>query len=168
MIYTHLDSPVGRLLLAGDGERLRLISFPGGTRRRTAEAGWRLDPAPFAEAIAQLRAYFSAELRDFSLPLDPQGTAFQRSVWDALLEIPYGATASYGEIARRIDRPKASRAVGAANGDNPLPIVVPCHRVIGASGKLTGFGGGLEIKAALLALERSNRPGGQASFAFSA
>ncbi len=168
MIYTHLDSPVGRLLLAGDGERLRLISFPGGTRRRTAEAGWRLDPAPFAEATAQLRAYFSAELRDFSLPLDPQGTAFQRSVWDALLEIPYGATASYGEIARRIDRPKASRAVGAANGDNPLPIVVPCHRVIGASGKLTGFGGGLEIKAALLALERSNRPGGQASFAFSA
>ena len=85
-----------------------------------------------------------------------------------MLEIPYGATASYGEIARRIDRPKASRAVGAANGDNPLPIVVPCHRVIGANGKLTGFGGGLEIKAALLALERSNRPGGQASFAFSA
>ncbi len=168
VIYTHLDSPVGRLLLAGDGERLRLISFPGGTRRRTAEAGWRLDPAPFAEATAQLRAYFSAELRDFSLPLDPQGTAFQRSVWDALLEIPYGATASYGEIARRIDRPKASRAVGAANGDNPLPIVVPCHRVIGSSGKLTGFGGGLEVKAALLALERGNRTGGQTSFAFSA
>ncbi len=168
MIYTHLDSPVGRLLLAGDGERLRLISFPGGTRRREAEAGWRPDPTPFAEAVAQLRAYFALELRDFSLPLEPEGTAFQRSVWDALLEIPYGATASYGEIARRIDRPKASRAVGAANGDNPLPIVVPCHRVIGASGKLTGFGGGLEIKAALLALERSNRPGGQASFAFSA
>ena len=163
-----MDSPVGRLLLAGDGERLMVISFPSGHKRREAESDWTHDPTPFAEAIAQLRSYFSGELKDFSLPLDAKGTAFQRSVWDALLQIPYGATASYGEIAQRIGRPKASRAVGAANGDNPLPIVVPCHRVIGSSGKLTGFGGGLDVKAKLLELERENRPGAQASFTFTA
>ncbi len=104
--------------------------------------------------MRQLEAYFAGELTDFSLALAPRGTPFQLSVWQALREIPYGATRSYGELARAIGRPKASRAVGAANGSNPLPIVVPCHRVIGSSGKLTGFGGGLEAKAILLSLEQ--------------
>lgn len=163
-----MDSPVGRLLLAGDGDQIKLISFPSGNKCRQAEPEWTAEAGPFGETIAQLRAYFAGELADFELPLAPEGTDFQRSVWDALLKIPYGATVSYGEIARAIGRPKASRAVGAANGDNPIPIVVPCHRVIGSTGKLTGFGGGLEIKATLLDLERRHRPQRetQASFAF--
>ena len=101
----------------------------------------------------QLRAYFAGELRDFDLPLAPRGTAFQQSVWDALLEIPYGATTTYSELAATIGRPSACRAVGAANGRNPLAVIVPCHRVIGAAGALTGYGGGLERKRMLLALE---------------
>ena len=104
--------------------------------------------------MRQLNAYFARELEDFDLPLAPPGTAFQLEVWAALRAIPYGETVTYGELARRIGRPRASRAVGAANGANPLPIVVPCHRVVGADGSLTGFGGGLPIKSALLALER--------------
>lgn len=168
MFYTHMDSPVGRLLLAGDGEKISLISFPTGHKTKEAKPEWVADTAPFAEAIRQLGAYFAGELTDFDLPLAPKGTDFQRNVWSALLEIPYGATVTYGEIAKAIDRPKASRAVGAANGDNPIPIVVPCHRVIGSTGKLTGFGGGLPVKATLLELERRHRPQAQVqeSFAF--
>jgi methylated-DNA-[protein]-cysteine S-methyltransferase len=109
--------------------------------------------APFREVIAQLEAYFAGELRRFDLPLAPEGTPFQREVWSALTAIPYGETVSYGELARRLGRPAASRAVGAANGQNPIPIVIPCHRVIGADGSLTGFGGGLAIKRRLLDLE---------------
>ena len=105
-------------------------------------------------AAAQLRAYFAGELHDFDLPLGGEGTAFQRIVWRALTTIPYGATRSYGEVARAIGRPSASRAVGAANGKNPIPIIVPCHRVIGASGELTGYAGGMTIKKQLLELER--------------
>jgi len=156
MFYSHTDSPIGRLLLAGDEVGIRLISFPTGSRARSAEAGWREDAAPFAETVRQLRAYFAGELQEFDLPLAPQGTPFQLSVWQALRRIPYGETVSYGAIAEAVGRPSASRAVGAANGANPLPIVVPCHRVIGSTGKLTGFGGGLDTKAALLALEREH------------
>ncbi len=154
MYYSHTDSPVGRLLLAGDAAGLRLIGFPTGKGRRAPEPDWRQDDAPFREAVRQLEAYFAGALTDFSLELAPRGTPFQLAVWRALSEIPYGETRSYGELARAIGRPKASRAVGAANGSNPLPIVVPCHRVIGSSGKLTGFGGGLAAKAILLSLEQ--------------
>ncbi len=156
MYYNHMDSPIGRLLLAGDEDGISLISFPTGSRARAAETGWRKDPGPFVEAERQLGAYFAGELTEFDLPLAPRGTPFQLSVWRALCRIPYGETVSYGAIAQTIGRPSASRAVGAANGANPLPIVVPCHRVIGSTGKLTGFGGGLDTKAALLGLERSH------------
>ena len=154
MYYSHMDSPIGRLLLAGDEGGLRLISFPTGSRTRDVEPGWMENDAPFVEAKRQLVAYFAGELTEFNLPLAPEGTPFQLSVWQALRRIPYGKTVSYGAIAETIGRPSASRAVGAANGANPLPIVVPCHRVIGSTGKLTGFGGGLDTKAALLALEQ--------------
>lgn len=158
MRYTYTDSPVGRLLLAGDASGLRLISFPAGSRARRPAPGWRREDGAFDEAKRQLRAYFDGALTRFDLRLAPAGTPFQLAVWRALRDIPYGETRSYGELARAIGRPTASRAVGAANGANPLPIVVPCHRVIGSSGRLTGFGGGLETKAALLALERKGPP----------
>jgi len=153
-LYWHeLDSPIGRLLLAGDGERLIQVCFQSGPHPQQPADGWVEDGAPFRTAIRQLGEYFAGERRRFELPLAPRGTDFQRRVWRALTEIPYGRTISYGELARRIGNPSASRAVGLANGANPLPIVVPCHRVIGADGSLTGFGGGLPIKRKLLALE---------------
>ena len=157
MKYTYMKSPIGRLLLAGDESGLGLIGFPEGRMVIEPAAAWIEARHVFAEAIRQLEAYFAGELRDFDLPLAPQGTPFQLDVWARLREIPYGQTISYGELAMRIGNPKASRAVGMANGRNPLPIVVPCHRVIGSSGKLTGFGGGLPTKEALLALERGER-----------
>ena len=154
LAYSHYESPVGDLLLAGDGERLHLVSFPVDRYRREPPDGWRRDDAALAEPCRQLKAYFAGELDDFDLPLRFSSTAFQNRVWGALTEIPYGGTASYGAIAARIGRPTASRAVGAANGANPLPIVVPCHRVVGANGDLTGFGGGLPTKRFLLEHER--------------
>jgi methylated-DNA-[protein]-cysteine S-methyltransferase len=152
--YTYTTSPVGRLLLAGEGNALRWLAFAEGREAVEPEPGWEHAEEPFGEAIRQLRCYFSGDLTAFDLPLAPEGTLFQRTVWQALVEIPYGETISYGELARRIGKPSAVRAVGAANGQNPLAIVVPCHRVIGSDGKLTGYGGGLEVKEALLALER--------------
>lgn len=152
--YTHLDSPVGRLLLAAGERGLQLISFPDGRHARQPQPGWREERKPLQPAMGQLRAYFAGELHEFGLVLDPQGTPFQLSVWKRLTEIPYGETISYGELAKRIGNPNASRAVGLANGSNPIPIVIPCHRVIGSNGKLTGYGGGLETKERLLALER--------------
>ncbi len=157
MIYWHeMQSPVGPLLLAGDGKSLSLIYFQAGPHSRRPQTEWAADAKPFRAVVSQLGEYFAGRRREFDLALAPQGTAFQRRVWQALTRIPYGETVSYGELARRIGRPQASRAVGLANGANPLPIVVPCHRVIGADGSLTGFGGGLEIKRKLLALERAN------------
>jgi methylated-DNA-[protein]-cysteine S-methyltransferase len=156
LAYGHLPSPIGTLLLAGDGEALRLISFPEGSRTVGPAEGWRRDDALFACVAAQLRAYFAGELREFDVPLAPDGTGFQAAVWEALRRIPYGETASYGAIAGRIGRPTASRAVGAANGANPIPIIVPCHRVVGSSGSLTGFGGGLGTKRFLLDHERAH------------
>jgi methylated-DNA-[protein]-cysteine S-methyltransferase len=159
--FAYLDSPVGRLLLAGDVDGLTLISFPSGRRPREPSASWTRDDGVLVEAITQLRAYFAGERREFTLPLRPGGTPFQERVWGALCEVPFGATISYGELARRIGQPSAARAVGAANGANPLPIVVPCHRVIGADHTLTGFGGGLPTKRYLLAHEArlTRRPG---------
>lgn len=158
LAYAHLPSPVGTLLLAGDGDALRLISFPEGSRAVSPAEGWRRDEAVFAGVAAQLRAYFASELREFDVPLAPSGTGFQVAVWEALRRIPYGETASYGAVAGRIGRPSASRAVGAANGANPIPIIVPCHRVVGSNGSLTGFGGGVATKRFLLDHERAHGP----------
>ncbi|MGH8218707.1 MAG: methylated-DNA--[protein]-cysteine S-methyltransferase [Steroidobacteraceae bacterium] len=155
MIYWHeMESPVGPLLLAGDGSRIKVIHFRTGPHARRPGHDWVADRLSFEAAIAQLEEYFAGQRQSFDLPLAPEGTDFQRTVWQALTRIPYGETISYGELARRIGKPQASRAVGLANGANPLPIVIPCHRVIGADGSLTGFGGGLDIKRKLLALER--------------
>ncbi len=157
MMYWHqMESPVGPLLLAGDGRKLELISFQAGPHARRAPPTWLASARPFRPVLAQLEEYFAGARREFDLPLAPRGSPFQRAVWQALTRIPYGETVSYGELARRIGHPQASRAVGLANRTNPLPIVVPCHRVIGADGSLTGFGGGLEIKRRLLALERAH------------
>ncbi len=153
MYYRYLATPLGELLLAGDDEAIHLVSFPEGSRRRDPEPDWIFSERPFAEASRQLGAYFDGELRSFDLPLRPSGTAFQLAVLRELQKIPYGTTTSYGEIARRIGRPRAVRAVGHANGRNPIPIVIPCHRVIGSDGRLVGFGGGLPAKEALLRLE---------------
>ena len=155
--YGYLDSPVGPLLVAGDADRVHQISFPSEERSKRLQADWRRDDALFVEAFRQLHAYFAGALTRFDLPLRFAGTAFQNRVWRALCEIPYGETMSYGALASRIGKPTASRAVGAANGANPLPIVVPCHRVIGSDGALTGFGGGIEIKRFLLAHESRRR-----------
>ena len=153
MYYCYQQSPIGDLLLAGDGEALCVIGFPEGSRRRDPEPDWIFNEKPLADARRQLAEYFAGERKSFDLQLRKTGTAFQLRVLDALEEIPYGETVSYADIAERIGQPKAVRAVGSANGRNPLPIVIPCHRVIGKSGDLTGFGGGLDTKEALLRLE---------------
>ena len=153
MYYCYFDSPVGELLLAGDDDALSLVSFPEGSMRRDPEPAWIYNEKPFTAARQQLTEYFAGARREFDLPLKLSGTEFQLSVLHALQQIPYGETTSYSDIAERIGRPKAVRAVGAANGRNPIPIIVPCHRVIGSHGDLTGFGGGLDTKEALLRLE---------------
>ena len=153
MYYCYLDTPIGELLLAGDDDALCLVSFPEGSMRRDPDPDWIYNEKPFALARQQLTEYFAGERREFDLPLKLNGTEFQMSVLQALQQIPYGETTSYADIAERIGRPKAVRAVGAANGRNPVPIIVPCHRVIGSHGELTGFGGGLDTKEALLRLE---------------
>jgi methylated-DNA-[protein]-cysteine S-methyltransferase len=153
--YTYMDTPVGVLMLAGcDDHGLRYISFQCGKGAKGPEPDWAQSAAPFRDAIRQLREYFMGRRTAFDLKLHPKGTPFQRDVWKALLTIPYGETRSYADIARQIGRPRAVRAVGLANGRNPLPIVVPCHRVIGSSGALVGYGGGLPAKQALLDRER--------------
>jgi methylated-DNA-[protein]-cysteine S-methyltransferase len=155
--YRYLDTPIGRLLLARDDAGLREICFEGPAEAGPhvpARVGAGPDDNLFEDVVAQLTEYFAGTRRQFELPLAPAGTPFQQRVWAALLDIPYGQTISYGELAARIGQKSASRAVGLANGRNPLPIVIPCHRVIGANGKLTGYGGGLPIKERLLALER--------------
>jgi methylated-DNA-[protein]-cysteine S-methyltransferase len=148
-LYDIVGSPIGELLLVGDGESLTRLDFGSAH----VHPGWRREPSAFAEARDQLDAYFAGELRTFDLPLAPTGTPFQRQVWDALTAIPYGETTSYGELAESIGRPGSARAVGAANGRNPIAIVVPCHRVIGADRTLTGYAGGLTAKRTLLTLE---------------
>ncbi|MBS0438518.1 MAG: methylated-DNA--[protein]-cysteine S-methyltransferase [Proteobacteria bacterium] len=154
--YDYLDSPVGRLLLVADGQGLRHVAFETGRHPTPVADDWQRGPGALHEARAQLKAYFAGKLREFDLPLAPQGTDFQQRVWLALLRIAYGATASYGDIARAVGEPHASRAVGAANGQNPIAIIIPCHRVIGTNGTLTGYGGGLPNKKFLLDLEQKN------------
>ena len=156
MEYKYIESPIGNLLLAGDMPGLKLIGFPSGNGTVTPDPDWIEDLNCFPEEEKQLGEYFSGERLIFELELEPKGTPFQIAVLDALVQIPYGETRSYRDIAIEIGRPKAMRAVGAANGRNPLPIVIPCHRVIGANGSLTGFGGGLETKTFLLDLEGKN------------
>jgi methylated-DNA-[protein]-cysteine S-methyltransferase len=152
--YGQMESPVGPLLLVADSTGIRRIEFVNGRKPVQPDPRWQADVEPLRETSRQLRAYFARELEAFDLPLAPEGTPFQLTVWKHLCVIPYGETISYGELARRIGNANASRAVGLANGSNPIPIVIPCHRVIGSNGKLTGYGGGLPIKEKLLALER--------------
>lgn len=157
LFFEHVDTPIGTLTLAADADGLRHIEFPD-NRHPVDREGWIPGASGAAAEVLrttreQLREYFEGTRHAFDLPLRPQGTAFQMDVWRMLATIPWGATWSYRDLARAIGKPEAVRAVGAANGRNPLPIVLPCHRVIGADGSLTGFGGGLPIKAALLRLE---------------
>ncbi|WP_344287640.1 methylated-DNA--[protein]-cysteine S-methyltransferase [Streptomyces synnematoformans] len=155
--HTTVDSPVGPLTLVAEGDELTGL-YMTDQRHRPAEEtfGTPADAAdpPFAAVAAQLRAYFAGERTDFDLPLRLAGTPFQQRVWEQLRQIPYGETLSYGELAERVGNPAASRAVGMANGRNPVGIIVPCHRVVGANGSLTGYGGGIDRKKQLLALER--------------
>ncbi|MFI1649890.1 methylated-DNA--[protein]-cysteine S-methyltransferase [Streptomyces avidinii] len=158
--HTVVDSPYGPLtLVATDGVLSGL--YMTGQRHRPAEESFgervTAEEAPFPEVVRQLAAYFAGERTGFDLPLCLEGTDFQRSVWDQLVRIPYGETWSYGELAARLGKPNASRAVGLANGKNPVGIIVPCHRVIGASGGMTGYGGGVDRKVRLLAFEAGGR-----------
>ncbi len=146
-VYDLVESPIGLLLLLGDGESLSGLGFDGGEQ---PHAIGRRCKSAFADARTQLAEYFAGTRQSFDLPLRPAGTSFQQLAWRALTEIPYGATRTYGEQAARLGRPRAARAVGAANGRNPIPIIVPCHRLVGHGGELTGFGGGLERKRYLL------------------
>ncbi len=154
--YRTIDSPIGPLTIAGDdvltNVRMHRQAYPP-----RGEHDWRPDATAFSDVAAQLGAYLAGELVDFDVALRLDGTPFQRRVWSALLDIPYGSTVSYGELAARLGQPNASRAVGLANGRNPIAIIVPCHRVIGSTGALTGYGGGLDRKRALLDLEQAQQ-----------
>jgi methylated-DNA-[protein]-cysteine S-methyltransferase len=161
MYYSYLTSPLGRLLIAGDSAGLRLIHFQRGPQQGRPAPDWHEDQRPLDAALTQLEAYFAGTLRQFTLDLAPQGTPFQQAVWRTLQDIPYGETTSYGALARQLGNPRAARAVGAANGQNPLAVVIPCHRVISSAGKLIGYAGGLDIKQALLTFERRHTTQGR-------
>lgn len=152
-LYSIMESPFGRILIAGRGRGVSLVSFLDGARPAAVGATWAWSGEHFRDVEDQLAAYFRGERTTFDVELDLQGTDFQRRVWRALTRVPYGRTASYAQIAAAVGRPAAVRAVGAANGANPVPIFVPCHRIIGSDGRLTGYRGGVEIKARLLELE---------------
>ncbi len=155
-LYSFMETPLGPLMLIGRDGRLEALNFQNSTHPRSPEADWRRDEGPFREATRQLGEYFSGERKTFDLeamPINPIGTPFQSKVWQALRGIPYGSTINYGQLAQRIGKPTAARAVGAANGRNPIPVIIPCHRVIGSNGHLTGFYGGLHLKQGLLTLE---------------
>jgi len=155
--YTIMNSLLGRILVARSAAGLTCINFQDGTQAKAPQAGWREDASALAEATEQLAAYFRGELRHFDLPLAPEGTPFQHQVWQAMQAIPYGHTRAYRDLALLLGRPQAARAVGGASSRNPLPVVVPCHRVVGRDGSLTGYAGGLHFKEALLDLERRNQ-----------
>jgi methylated-DNA-[protein]-cysteine S-methyltransferase len=159
MLTTTIDSPIGDLTITAEDGVLTGVHMHEQRHFPPIPVTAERDDASLAPVVAQLQAYFAGELTDFALPIDLRGTPFQRRVWSALREIPYGETISYGELARWVGNPKASRAVGLANGRNPVAIVVPCHRVIGADGSLTGYGGGLDRKVWLLEHEAEHRPG---------
>ncbi|AKB30321.1 Methylated-DNA--protein-cysteine methyltransferase [Methanosarcina siciliae T4/M] len=155
MYYATFKSPIGSILLAGDEEGLKYVNFMKGKKKMEVPDDWQENKEFFRNVSGQLEAYFAGQLKSFDVKLAPEGTEFQKSVWKVLKEIPYGETRTYGEIAKNIGNPKASRAVGLANNRNPIAIIVPCHRVIGANGKLTGYASGLDIKEFLLKLEGS-------------
>lgn len=152
--YAVMPSPLGQIAIAVSGKGIRRLALPSQLELRPFADDWQRDDSVAAEARAQLAEYFAGQRRDFELDLDMQGTDFQETVWTALQTVPYGKVCTYGELATQIGRPKAVRALGAANGRNPVPIIVPCHRVIGANGKLTGYFGGEAIKSSLLDLEQ--------------
>jgi len=159
MYYTHIESPVDRVFIGGDGKTIQRVFMDGqkyspSLMKNESQEDWQRDDSLYASAREQLLAYFAGSLQAFDLPLNPVGTDFQKQVWDALTKIPFGETVSYQTIANAINKPKAVRAVGAANGKNPIGIIVPCHRVIGANGSLTGYAGGLERKRWLLQHEQ--------------
>ena len=156
MYYTYATSPIGQLLLAGSADALQVIGFPHGDKARRADIGWERYDEPFKKTARQLNEYFAGDRQEFELDLAPDGTTFQVEVLEALRGIPYGETCTYRDSAGAVGRPKAVRAVGNANGRNPLPIVIPCHRGIGSDGSLTGFGGGIEGKRYLLDLEQQH------------
>jgi methylated-DNA-[protein]-cysteine S-methyltransferase len=156
--YSLLDSPIGELLLLGNDVALHGLYMQAGSKPMSTRPDWQRDDDAFGAARSQLEEYFSGERREFDVPLIMHGSEFERRVWRALQDIPYGETTSYGEIARRIGEPDAARGVGWANGRNPIAVIVPCHRVIGADGKLVGYGGGLDNKRLLLELEAGVMP----------
>jgi methylated-DNA-[protein]-cysteine S-methyltransferase len=158
LLHTTIDSPIGELLLLGDGQALHQVSMQGGRRPVHVDPHWTRGDDAFDDVRRQLGEYFDGSRRVFDLPLSLEGNEFELRVWSALRQIEYGETVSYGEIARRIGAPSAARAVGLANGRNPVAVIVPCHRVIGADGSLTGYGGGLERKRLLLDLEAGVLP----------
>jgi methylated-DNA-[protein]-cysteine S-methyltransferase len=148
--YTYLDSPIGELLVTRDDVGLTALHLPVSKYPPRVRDDWQRDDTAFADVRTQLDEYFAGSRQEFDLPLHIRGNSFQQQVWDALCEIPYGETTSYGKVAASIGHPDGARAVGVANGQNPIPIIVPCHRVIGADGSLTGYGGGLDAKRWLL------------------
>lgn len=156
MISAIYKSPIGKLTLVSDGEAITHLAFEN-NKYPIADAPRGTDKI-IEKACKELDAYFAGRLKTFTVPVRPEGTAFQLSAWKALQKIPYGATRSYGEQASAIGKPKAVRAIGAANGRNPIPIIIPCHRVIGADGSLTGFGGGMKTKQFLLEMEQGRTP----------
>jgi len=158
MYYTTFASPIGPLLLSGDERQLRGVSIQGGKHPTVPAADWVCSDAPFAAVRDHLTAYFEGEAVDYERPLEFGGSPFQRDVWSALRTIPYGTTMSYGKLAVQVGQPGGARAVGLANGRNPFAVIVPCHRVVGADGSLTGYGGGLARKQFLLDLESGRRP----------
>lgn len=155
MYYHIVESPIGPILLAGDEEGLKYVNFMKGKKKIEVPDSWQENKDFFMEISRQLEAYFSGELKSFSIKLAPEGTEFQKSVWNALCEVPYGETRSYKDIAISIGNPRAYRAVGLANNRNPIAIIVPCHRIIGANGKLIGYASGLDVKEFLLRLEEN-------------
>ena len=155
MKYALLDSPIGELMMAGEN-KLEIIAFPKSNTRPVPGKEWSLDPEWFSPVIKQLTAYFDGRQHEFEIEMELKGTDFQKKVWNELAKVPYGQTISYGELASRIGNPSASRAVGMANAKNPIPIIIPCHRVIGKDGSLTGFGGGLDVKQSLIDLEKTH------------
>jgi len=156
MYYCIVKSPIGPILLAGDEEGMKHVNFMKGKKKIEVSDDWVENEEFFREISGQLEAYFSGKLKSFDVKLAAEGTEFQKSVWKALCEIPYGETRTYKDIAVSIGKPKAYRAVGLANNRNPIAIIVPCHRVIGTDGKLTGYAGGLDVKEFLLKLEENN------------
>ena len=158
MFYSHYDSPVGQLLMIGDGENILRIDFATTCQPVTLENSCEFNPTTFRTLTNELDAYFKGRLQKFSVAVKPNGSAFQKKVWDALQRIEYGQTCTYADIARSIGKPTASRAVGSANGRNPVSIIIPCHRVIGANGTLTGYAGGVNTKQWLLSHEAGEQP----------